>query len=223
MSNMDTPRNVPLSSSSTRPESSLAVEPTARRCEPLDDHCLRLIRYKAAQLVGKAGFRESDREDLEQQLTLDLLSRMRKFDPARSSLHTFADRVINHAVATLLAARQIAARDFRRIGPSLNEEIEAAGGCRVPRAENVAEEDSFAMRTRVFRSDREAAEMTIDLASVTAGMPDHLQLLCELLKSKTLSQISEITGRPRSSIQRDMAAIGRTLRAAGLEEYLQKM
>jgi len=42
---------------------------------PLDAWCIRLIRFKASQLVGKAGLTKSDREDLEHELAADVLAR----------------------------------------------------------------------------------------------------------------------------------------------------
>jgi len=38
-----------------------------------DEYVARLVRIKARQLVGRYGFTESDREDIEQELTLHLL------------------------------------------------------------------------------------------------------------------------------------------------------
>ena len=42
----------------------------------IDAYAADLIRHKARQLVGKAGLTENDRQDLEQELMIDLLSRM---------------------------------------------------------------------------------------------------------------------------------------------------
>ena len=43
------------------------------RYDGIDDYAVRLIKHKARQLIGSAGFTESDRDDLEQDLMLDLL------------------------------------------------------------------------------------------------------------------------------------------------------
>ena len=47
----------------------------------IDPYAAGLIRFKARQLVGQAGFTASDRNDLEQDLILDLLRRLPKYDP----------------------------------------------------------------------------------------------------------------------------------------------
>ena len=54
------------------------------RYEGIDEYAVRIIKHKARQLVGRAGFTESDREDLEQEMMLDLLRRLPKFDPKRA-------------------------------------------------------------------------------------------------------------------------------------------
>ena len=43
--------------------------------EGLDAYAVRLIKHKARQLVGRAGFVEADRHDLEQDLVIDLIGR----------------------------------------------------------------------------------------------------------------------------------------------------
>jgi DNA-directed RNA polymerase specialized sigma24 family protein len=65
-----------------------------------------LIRVKARQLVRDHLFRRSDEEDLRQELTLRLLKRARRYNPARASLHTFADRVVASLAATLVRERR---------------------------------------------------------------------------------------------------------------------
>jgi len=64
------------------------------RYQGIDDYAVQLIKYKARQLVGRVGFTESDREDLEQEMVLDLLRRLPKFDPKRAGRNTFIARIV---------------------------------------------------------------------------------------------------------------------------------
>ena len=57
--------------------------------EGIDGYAADLIRHKARQLVGKAGLTEDDRQDLEQELMIDLLGRMKHFNPAKGKKTTF--------------------------------------------------------------------------------------------------------------------------------------
>ena len=61
----------------------------------IDPYAAGLIRFKARQLVGQAGFTASDREDIEQKLILDLLRRLPKYNPKRAQLNTFIARVVD--------------------------------------------------------------------------------------------------------------------------------
>jgi len=54
--------------------------------ERLEDYAVQLIRHKAWQLVGRAGFTKDDREDIEQDLKLDLLRRLSKFNEIAAAL-----------------------------------------------------------------------------------------------------------------------------------------
>ncbi|MFM2007984.1 MAG: hypothetical protein RLZZ09_3639, partial [Pseudomonadota bacterium] len=57
-----------------------------------DCYADKLIRHKARQLVGKAGFTEDDRPDIEQELALDLLQRLRHYDAEKAKRSTFMAR-----------------------------------------------------------------------------------------------------------------------------------
>jgi len=71
----------------------------------IDKYAADLIRHKARQLVGKAGFTEDDRPDLEQELMIDLLQRMRHFNPAKAKKTTFMARIVERHISTILEAR----------------------------------------------------------------------------------------------------------------------
>ena len=53
----------------------------ARSRAQLNEYARSVIRNKARQLIGKYGFTPDDYEDLEQEMILDLLVRLPKFDP----------------------------------------------------------------------------------------------------------------------------------------------
>jgi len=55
------------------------------RYDGLDEYAVKLIKHKARQLVGRAGFVDADRHDLEQDMVIDLLRRLPRFDPTLAS------------------------------------------------------------------------------------------------------------------------------------------
>ena len=78
------------------------------------------IARKARQLAGKAGFTPSDVEDIEQDIRMDVLKRLPRFDPAKSNRHTFIALVVRRRVASILEARRAVKRNGDRRPQSLN-------------------------------------------------------------------------------------------------------
>ena len=115
--------------------------------DDIDPYAVEIIRLKARQLVGQAGFTASDRDDLEQELILDLLRRLPKYDPSRAKRNTFIARVVEHKIANLIEAQTAHKRDYRRCPCSLNERFEDEDeGRSVERAEKLDQED-YLLRT----------------------------------------------------------------------------
>src|SRR2546426_9138681 len=119
-------------------------------CRDLNTYAIRRIRFKARQLVGCYGFTQDDREDLEQELGLDLLRRLPRFDPRRAGLNTFVARVVDHAVATIIARQKSSSRGSRAAKISLDDTVPDGEGNETPRSEVL---DAAAYLRRTGRSD----------------------------------------------------------------------
>jgi hypothetical protein len=72
----------------------------------LTNYARNLIQVKARQLCRRREFLPADQADLQQELWLMLCERADAFDPAKASLDTFIDRVVNTAVGVILRNRQ---------------------------------------------------------------------------------------------------------------------
>src|SRR5215472_4214675 len=77
----------------------------------------------ATRLAGLYGFSRSDRDDLRQELLLDCIIRLPKFDPRRSSHSTFFRRVVRHRVSSLLDTQRAACRDYRLCRDSIDDPV----------------------------------------------------------------------------------------------------
>ena len=64
-----------------------------------------LARLKAKAVIGQAGLTVDDREDIEAQLLMAFCTRVHAFDSERSGLRTFACRVMDKEVASMLRYR----------------------------------------------------------------------------------------------------------------------
>ena len=186
----------------------------------IDPYAAGLIRFKARQLVGKAGFTASDREDIEQELRLDLLRRLPKYNPKRAQLNTFIARVVEHRLASLIEAQKAGIRDYRRCRCSLNECFEDADGRSVERVDTFDQEDYLLRTGGQSRPSEELSALAIDVAAVIEGLPHELRNLCRRLMAETVSEISRDTGVPRGTIYESIKKLREIFKDAGLRNYL---
>ena len=186
----------------------------------IDAYAVGLIRYKARRLIGQAGFTVSDRDDLEQELILDLLRRLPKYDPRRARRNTFIARVVEHRIATLIEARKAGIRDYRRCGCSLNDRFEDEEGRSVERSETLDQEDYLLRTGAQSRPAEELSALAIDMAAVFEGLPPGLRDLCRRLGTETVTEISRDTGIPRGTLYESIRKLREIFEDAGLEDYL---
>ena len=186
----------------------------------IDPYAAGLIRFKARRLVGKAGFTASDREDIEQELRLDLLRRLPKYNPKRAQRNTFIARVVEHRLASLIEAQKAGIRDYRRCRCSLNECFEDADGRSVERVDTFDQEDYLLRTGAQSRPSEELNRLAIDVAAVLETLPPELRELCRRLKAETVTEISRDTGVPRGTIYESIKKLRGIFEDAGLRNYL---
>lgn len=141
------------------------------RYEGIDEYAVRIIKHKARQLVGRAGFTESDREDLEQEMMLDLLRRLPKYNPDRAQRNTFIARIVEHKVATIIETRKAGMRDYRLCTCSLNDRLEDDEGGSIERLETIDQEEYLRRTGKLSRPAAELRDLSIDLGRVIASLP----------------------------------------------------
>jgi len=190
------------------------------RYQGIDDYALQLIKYKARQLVGRVGFTESDREDLEQEMVLDLLRRLPKFDPKRAGRNTFIARIVEHKVATIIEAQKAGMRDYRLCSYSLNDRLEDEEGRSIERMETIDQEDYLRRTGKLSRPMSELRNLSIDLRSAVQTLPPELRELCKRLQTESVTEISRDTGIPRGTIYESIKKLRAIFEDAGLKDYL---
>lgn len=206
--------------SAQRPKSRV-TSPSSEGSEPvIDQFTARLIRRKARQLVGRAGFTRSDREDIEQELRLKLLKHFSSYDPQQGHRHAFVTAVVERHAANLLRDRQAEKRDHRRVC-SLNvviadEEDEGP----VELGDTIGRRELDARLGRSLRDQQELAELVLDMADVIAGLTPELRDLAERLKADSASQVARDLGVPRTTLNGTIQKLRQRFEGAGLRDYL---
>lgn len=177
----------------------------------LPDYAGRLIRFKARQVCRRPGYSASDRVDVEQDLIIDLLKRLPKYDATKSQLNTFIARIVERKVVSLLRHHGAAKRSRRREACSLNDAVLDPDGRIVDRHETTQEAANVPLRLR---------DLERDVATVLADMPEILRAVALGLVNGTVNSSSLELGLSRSTVKRHIAELRRRFEDAGLREYL---
>jgi RNA polymerase sigma-70 factor (ECF subfamily) len=185
----------------------------------IDKYAVDLIRHKVRQLVGKTRFTEDDRPDLEQELIIDLLLRMRYFNPAKAKKTTFMARIVERRIATILEARFAQCRDWRLCQISLNEPLDNGEGDTAEWIDFLDSEGSLISEIREPRAHL-AYEIRMDLNRAMVSLPEELRDLYERLRRNTMAEIARDIGIPRSTLYDRLSKLRNAFREAGLEDYL---
>ena len=189
------------------------------RFDGIDEYAARLIKYKARMLIGKYGFTESNREDLEQDLILDFLQRLPKYNADRARFNTFIARVVNHKIATIIEARKAGLRDYRLCNCSLNDRLMNEEGDSVERMETLDVDDYLIRTGRQSRPTSELHDLVVDVRRVMEQLQPKQRELCVRLMNESVTEISRDTGIPRWMLYDFIKKIRAMFVDAGLKAY----
>ncbi len=178
----------------------------------LQEYVDEIIRHKARQLARKAGFSQSDREDIEHELLIAVLERWHSFDANRASARTFVARIIENKAASLVRACQAAKRGVGQCTP-LARDMDGS-------ACDFDEERVRSRRGLKTRSIIEALCLRMDLAEIMADLPPDLRSLCKQLMRGSVSAVARDSGTRRTTLYRAIRQLRRRLEDAELDEYL---
>jgi len=184
----------------------------------LTGYARSLVKFKARQLARQSGFGLSDREDLEQELWLALLSQADRYDPQRASLDTFIDRVVNTAAGMIVRSRSRLKRAPAEGALSLDTtKVPVGGQLREPLARLVSAAD-LARRTGTVRTDeatlRERAET---VAHALDAMPQHMRDVCRLAMNGSISSAARRLKTSRRRIRQVLRSARGYLARAGFD------
>jgi RNA polymerase sigma-70 factor (ECF subfamily) len=175
-----------------------------------------LIRHKAKQLTGKAGFSISDKEDLEQELAAHLLAQAHHFDPQRGSPNTFAARVINSNVAMLLRDRRRLKRGAGIPAASLERTVVSGDGETTSMAEQISSADL--VRRMGLGHPNEDTEKAAAVVQAFQSLSRDLQEVCLRLMDTPPAAVARDMNISRRELGNAIAQIRERFEKAGLGE-----
>ena len=190
----------------------------------ITQYAMAFIQCKAKQLVGKCGIRECDREDIEQELYLDLWQRLDKFDNEKATYNTFVQRVVKHKVADLLRERCSDKGLVERTALSLSKpiHIDQTTGREVTLGDYITNEqyDEFARNRN--RSREEEEDLVLDIQEILSKLPEYARRPCELLmEGRTIDETAQLVGMKRITFYRQIVEpLREVLREANMEIFL---
>ncbi|MEX0641134.1 MAG: sigma-70 family RNA polymerase sigma factor [Pirellulales bacterium] len=161
--------------------------------ELIDDYVLKRIEFRAKQLAIQFRLSDDRRDDLQQEMVVELLKASARFDQTGSaSWHTYACRVLDLSVKKLI---QIECRMRQREAGRPMGFSKSPDGC------------PSAVNNPAHEGEDELAqlEMKLDIDLVMSRMPARLRQVCELLKKHSPTEAAEVMGIHRNSIYRLIA------------------
>ena len=193
---------------------------TSKKQYELNDYAIQHIRHKARQLVGTAGFTRDDFEDIQQDLIVDLLERLPKFDPAKAKYNTFVSRIVERKVSKLIRHRKQQIRDCRREECSLNADIDDCGGGTVERIQTISQDEHDLRTGKYTRPADERVDLRLDIEAVLADLPPELRRAGQMLMTMPIAEVAHKLGVPRSTFyETHLARLREIFEAKGLGEY----
>ena len=187
-----------------------------RKTQELSRYAMDLIRCKARQLIGKAGFTRSDVEDIEQDLALDLLERLPKYDASKAAETTFVARVVERKISKLLRHRAQERRYYGRVSCSLDDLVEDGDGRSIARSGIIG----GAQPGDAACGADEATNRRHDVSRVLDRLPEDLRGIAERLRTRTVMETAKDLGVPRTTLYGAVNRIRTVFEEAGLRDYL---
>ena len=186
----------------------------------IDRYASWLIGRKAKELISTGFFPESDAEDIEQELSMSVRRGIAHYDPIRSGLKTFINRIVRNRAAGLIETRKAAKRGYGIATRSFDEEIEGEDGDLTTLHEFVDENMCLKRAGWSAGISEQQRDVKIDLTRAIRSLPPDLREVWERLKVQTVSEISQAMRVSRGSVYRKIELIRKFLEGRGLHEYL---
>jgi RNA polymerase sigma-70 factor (ECF subfamily) len=166
----------------------------------------------ARRLEWRLRMPRGEREDLRQDLLIDLIRRVPDYDPGRGSFEAFTQVVLTHG-ASRIASRILAERRVRGVQLSLHHPV---GADPRPLSERLVEEDGLWSWLGHEVADETRVELGHDVARALGLLCEPDRQLCSGLASLSVTALVRSGSGSRSALYRRIADLRCVLTAHGL-------
>ena len=181
-----------------------------------DDYATWLVKTKAAYLARRLGLSTDDREDIEQELFLDLIKRWERYDPSQSQPTTFIALVVRNRLCDLVK-QHCTAKGIKTVPLPADDDD----------SDELEEDESIARRDTRQDSQsplelpdpRDHYALVMDVEEALSRLSPELRELAECLKHYNISQAARQLGITRSMARRRLDQLRAALADSGLDEY----
>lgn len=178
-----------------------------------------IVKRKARQLVGQAGFTQQDVADLEQELLAMVWQALKSYDPSLGHQKALVTAVVERGVVTLLRIARTKKRS-RGAQQSLESVVDSGGELQAELSDAITLEDCNRRRDQRHRSSESTAELKLDLEALLESLPPNMQLLAEQLQEKSIAEIARESGVPRTSLNDRVRRLEQRFRSASMDDHL---
>jgi RNA polymerase sigma-70 factor, ECF subfamily len=183
-----------------------------REFQHLHSNFLHLARIRSRQVARAYRLLPDDADDIQQELVLDYLRRLPRFESHRGSRTAFAQLTIRNRISTLVAERSASSRGYRACHLPLDELPAATFPC--PRQAQVALIDP---KTGIAPDARLVQRLDVKRAMKHLTVP--LKRICILLMiCDKASEVADMAGISRATLYRRILLIRAAFVQAGLSE-----
>lgn len=184
--------------------------------QQIESFATKIIRQKARQLIGKYGFSRSDREDLEQDLWLDLIRRWEKHGENVKDPKAFVVTIVDRQIATLIEQRQSKKHSDEDLR-SLHTLVPDEDGRLVPFSEVLPSAQAQARNQTDTLSDLASCDLRLDVAEVVRHLPSDLRKVCRLLQGQSQASAARTLKITRGAMRKAVRSIQGRFLSAGLD------
>ena len=143
-----------------------------------DEYAVKLVRMKSQQLSKQPGFSQEDRQDIEQELMIELAKRLPTYDSSKASREALITWIVLQKIADLIRSLRTNKRRINGEAVSLNDLIfRGEPGSLEERWATLDNEISQRFTNPNLRSNEEQTDLDIDLDRVINNLPEDLRHL----------------------------------------------